>query len=256
MNSFLRSANTAFKSAKELEKNLASVGITKDKFLGKKDHAQPGQSGAPTDTPGNVPSNQVQQPQQSNLEGAPTNNHGAPSDTSGAGVSTYSQQQYQNQAGPQGNIYAPPKDGLTAYNYNQEPHYYQNTGVPSTNYPPTIASVPQQNAHGQVPQQQSYKPGQPESTSFPTSNQYTAHPGQHYDPHAQSALSNNNHGTPPSNNFNIAAPNQPGQYAPPPGVYNQPNVVGSPPTSPDISGVPPNSKPDRYSATLDLFLTK
>ena len=38
---FLKQANTTFKSAKELEKNLASVGITKSKFMGKKAEEAP-----------------------------------------------------------------------------------------------------------------------------------------------------------------------------------------------------------------------
>lgn len=38
---FLKQANTTFKSAKEMEKNLASVGITKSKFMGKKGEEPP-----------------------------------------------------------------------------------------------------------------------------------------------------------------------------------------------------------------------
>lgn len=75
MNSFLRSANTAFKSAKELEKNLASVGITKDKFMGKKDHGQAGAHGIPTDVSGQSVSAQEQQPQHAPT-GAPANTYG------------------------------------------------------------------------------------------------------------------------------------------------------------------------------------
>lgn len=38
---FLRQANATIKSAKELEKNLASVGITKTTFTGKKEEPVP-----------------------------------------------------------------------------------------------------------------------------------------------------------------------------------------------------------------------
>lgn len=44
---FLKKANTTFKSAKELEKNLASVGITKKSFTGKKGEAPPAAAPAP-----------------------------------------------------------------------------------------------------------------------------------------------------------------------------------------------------------------
>jgi hypothetical protein len=46
---FLKKANTTFKSAKELEKNLASVGITKKTFTGKKEEA--GQPQSPSAQP-------------------------------------------------------------------------------------------------------------------------------------------------------------------------------------------------------------
>lgn len=45
---FLRQANTAIKSAKELEKNLASVGITKTTFMGKKEEPAPSTVAAAT----------------------------------------------------------------------------------------------------------------------------------------------------------------------------------------------------------------
>ena len=38
---FLKQANASIKSAKELEKNLASVGITKKTFMGKKEEPIP-----------------------------------------------------------------------------------------------------------------------------------------------------------------------------------------------------------------------
>lgn len=46
---FLKQANTAIKSAKELEKNLASVGITKNKFTGKKEEPVPSGSAVPAE---------------------------------------------------------------------------------------------------------------------------------------------------------------------------------------------------------------
>lgn len=48
---FLKQANSTFKSAKEMEKNLASVGITKSKFMGKKGEEAPAAPAAAAEVP-------------------------------------------------------------------------------------------------------------------------------------------------------------------------------------------------------------
>ena len=139
---FLRQANTAIKSAKELEKNLASVGITKDKFLGKKDGAAAGPTGAPTDGSGapvnasGQPSNAYPTNTTANTYNPPVNSyqppHGAPPNgyaPQGVPVNTY--------APPVDNNYSAPSSGSTNV-------YSQPTGVYSPPTSPDVSEVPPQ----------------------------------------------------------------------------------------------------------------
>lgn len=188
---FLKQANSAFKSAKELEKNLASVGITKEKFTGKKpgDPAAAAQT-APTDgSQGQV--NTYGQPPNNNYQntGGPSGSYGAPQQAygqppanyqPGAPDFTHGQQQhaygqppnnnYQTSPPPQ-NTYGAPQDA--SHNAYQQGNVQHNYGAPPQDGQTNSYAPPQgqYSAPGQVSSPPLTSPG---ISQVPPHSKYTS----------------------------------------------------------------------------------